>query len=169
LHYYAERKLNTELLFCYTCAQATFTLSTRRLWGSGWPGRPALSPTERCEKCQCFGSKRSFCQDRLGTNIRKTQKRRRFPQDIPYKNPTFVSATTATNDNDGGISGGGKLLLKFDTAVEVRGGHVGRFDATIKADSKAWLTVNGVNATFSATASGDVEVRKYLSFCAILY
>ena len=80
----------------------------------------------------------------------------------------FSSATTATNDNDGGISGGGKLLLKFDTAVEVRGGHVGRFDATIKADSKAWLTVNGVNATFSATASGDVEVRKYLSFCAIL-
>ena len=81
---------------------------------------------------------------------------------------TGCTAPGLLNSVDG-ISGGGKLLLKFDTAVEVRGGHVGRFDATIKADSKAWLTVNRVNATLSATASGDVEVRKYLSFCAILY
>ena len=42
--------------------------------------------------------------------------------------------------------------------VEVRSGHVGRIDASIKADSFAWLTVDGKNATLAATAACDVEV-----------
>eukprot|EP01043_Picozoa_sp_COSAG02_P098340 COSAG02_NODE_34501_length_483_cov_0.778646_1_plen_110_part_00 len=38
-------------------------------------------------------------------------------------------------------------------------GHVGFFDASIKTDSKAWLSINGANATQIATnAAGEVEV-----------
>lgn len=39
------------------------------------------------------------------------------------------------------------ITLKFDVPVELRKGHVGFFDASIKPYSKAWLTVSGVNAT----------------------
>ena len=38
-------------------------------------------------------------------------------------------------------------------------GHVGFFDASIKTDSKAWLSINGANATHIVTnAAGEVEV-----------
>lgn len=79
-----------------------------------------------------------------------------YGEKIAYKNPKFLSATATAHTKREGIAG--KLLLKFDTAVEVRSGHVGRFDATIQAYSKAWLTVNGVNATLAGTPEGDVEV-----------
>lgn len=77
-----------------------------------------------------------------------------YGEKIAYKNPKLISATTSAESNK--IAG--KLVLKFDTAVEVRSGHVGRFDASIQAYSKAWLTVNGVNATLTATSGGDVQV-----------
>jgi len=74
-----------------------------------------------------------------------------YGEKIAYKNPTLVSAERVADSAT-------TLTLKFDVPVEVRRGHEGYIGAVIKLDSKAWLTVNGMNATLSATASGDVTV-----------
>lgn len=76
-----------------------------------------------------------------------------YGEKIPYKNPTLVSATMGT------AADATTITLKFSVPVEIRHGHVGFFDASIKTDSKAWLSVNGVNATqIKTNAAGEVEV-----------
>ena len=67
-----------------------------------------------------------------------------YGENIPFKNPALQSATLTTSDSDSQAS---MITLKFDVPVELRKGHVGFFDASIKPYSKAWLTVSGVNAT----------------------
>ncbi len=76
-----------------------------------------------------------------------------YGEKVPYENPTLVSATMGLGDTTSTIT------VKFSVPVEIRHGHVGFFDASIPAASKAWLSVNGANATQIATnAAGDVEV-----------
>jgi hypothetical protein len=71
-----------------------------------------------------------------------------YGEKVAYKNPALVEASVISS---------GKILLKFDVPVEVRHGHVGRFDSSIKSYSFAWLSINGANATLTTTPAGDVE------------
>ena len=87
-----------------------------------------------------------------------------YGEKLPYTNPRLLSATVgAARTSNGsyylrsGSSGSSTVTLKFDVPVEVRSGHVGRFDASIKAYSFAWLSINGANATLKATPAGEVE------------
>lgn len=77
-----------------------------------------------------------------------------YGEKVPYENPMLVSATMGLEDTNTTT-----ITLKFSVPVEIRHGHVGFFDASIAADSKAWLSVNGANVTKMAiNADGDVEV-----------
>eukprot|EP01051_Picozoa_sp_SAG22_P003735 SAG22_NODE_186_length_15907_cov_45.496774_2_plen_161_part_00 len=84
-----------------------------------------------------------------------------YGEKIPYKNPALQSATLRVDDGSDSDSAGASTIitLKFDVPVELRNGHVGFLDLSIKPYSKAWLTVNGVNATrLAANAAGEIEV-----------